>query len=238
MSLAVLTDNLGFRYSNAKSFLFRQVNLRVSHGEIVAIAGASGSGKSTLCKCISGIIPHIENGVIEGNAHILDTATTALQMWQIAHKLGIIFQNPETQLFTTCVEDEIAFSLENFGYDPVEIDRIIDQTLDIVGLADKRFANPAELSGGEKQLIAIAAVLAPSPEILIFDEAMSQLDQLGKSRISELIIRLKKSDKCIIMIEHDKENMKIADTVKFLTKTGLIEVSSGLEELLLADNSL
>lgn len=216
MSVVIELRNLKFKYSENDEYLLRGIDLKVDKGEVIAIVGLSGIGKSTLCYCLSGIIPKIKKGFIEGEVFLKGISTKELNISEIAGFLGIVFQNPDTQLFSPTVEDEIAFGPENFGIDRDEIKKRIDYTLDMVGMNKHRLKNPKKLSGGEKQLIALASVLSLNPEILIFDEVMSQLDIISKNKIKSLIKRLKLEGKTVVMVEHDFENLDVSDRVLFI----------------------
>ncbi len=218
MSNPIIIKDLTFRYPESKVLLLEQLNLTVGQGEILAVVGLSGSGKTTLCYCISGIIPHIYSGEMSGEVFLEGKLTTEMKLPEIATRLGIVFQNPETQLFFPVVEDEIAFGPENLCLERKEIGRRIDEVLQLTGIAEKRYENPQYLSGGQKQLLALASVLSLKPYILIFDEVMSQIDKNGRQAIKEIILALKKQGKTIIMVEHDYENLDIADRIAVLEK--------------------
>ncbi|NLZ93606.1 MAG: ABC transporter ATP-binding protein [Firmicutes bacterium] len=226
MTLPIVVKDLSFQYENDATKILRHLNLSVDKGEIVAIVGLSGIGKSTLCYCLSGIIPHVYGGIMEGEVLLNGKSTRDLTLPAIATTLGIVFQNPDHQLFSFSVEDEIAFGPENLCVPKEEITRRIDEVLEKVGMKEFRHANPHQLSGGQRQLIALAAVLSLQPEILIFDEAMSQIDIYGKKMVKEMILRLQAEGKTIVMIEHDLENLQIADRVLVL-KGGKLEPFTG-----------
>ncbi|ACB83932.1 energy-coupling factor ABC transporter ATP-binding protein [Natranaerobius thermophilus] len=228
MSFPVEINNLGFRFPSNSSDLLQNINLKVKEGEVLAIVGLSGCGKSTLCYCISGIIPLIKQGVMEGEVLINGRSTQELSLSQIATNLGIVFQNPETQLFSPTVEDEIAFGPENLCFARDAIEKRVDESLKKVGMEQQRYKNPHHLSGGQKQLIALASVLSLNPKILIFDEAMSKLDPDGKKMIKDLIIDLKNEGRTIIMVEHDMANLNIADRVKLLDGGKLTDFTGSL----------
>lgn len=205
-----------FSFPGREKPLLKGINLSVSKGEVLAVVGLSGSGKSTLCYCMSGIIPLIKKGTLEGEVLIKDVPASKMTIPQISKSLGIVFQNPDNQLFSPTVEDEIAFGPENFALPREEIAERIKRVLEMTGIEKHRYKNPRQLSGGEKQLVALSAVLSLDPDILIFDEAMSQLDTEGKARIKELILRLRKEGKTIVMVEHDPDNLHVADRIKLL----------------------
>lgn len=208
---AVEVNNLSFKYKNAKEKILDNINLVVNEGEILAVLGPSGCGKSTLCNCICGLIPNVYTGEYSGEVKILGQNIKTMKLAEIATKVGIIFQNPATQLFSPTIEDELAFGPENLCVDRDEIGRRIDSVLKIIDMEKYRYENPNMLSGGQQQLIAIASVLMLNPQILVCDEIMSWIDADGKRIIKNLLIKFKEQGKTIIMVDHDKENSIIAD---------------------------
>ena len=136
----------------------------------------SGIGKSTLCYCLSGIIPHVYGGVMEGQVYLNGRDTRDLTLPQIATTLGIVFQNPDNQLFSFTVEDEVAFGPENLCLPPEEIEHRITDALKKVGMSEFRHANPQQLSGGQRQLIALASVLTTAGNSFFDDHVANRLD--------------------------------------------------------------
>lgn len=207
MDYAIQIDNLWWRYAISERWSLGGVNLSIRRGEFLAIVGPSGAGKSTLCLCLTGLIPHLTRGTIKGRVLVegQDTLTTPLS--EITRKVGIVFQDPESQFITMSVEDEIAFPLENVGVpreDMIErISKVMDETR-ISGLKDKY---PHELSGGQKQRVAIASFLALRPDILVLDEPTSDLDPLGKSEVFAVLAGLKAAGTTLIVIEHNTEEL-------------------------------
>ncbi len=216
--------NLTFGYEDRP--LIENVDIGLSRGECIALTGPSGCGKSTLCYILSGIIPRSINGEYEGDVNIFAKNIKELSLEEITSFIGIVFQNPDSQLFSPTVEDELAFGPENMCLPIDEIKNRIDYALEKVGMEKYRLANPAQLSGGQKQLIALAAVLVLKPEILIFDEALSQLDSEATLMVSKVVEELKKDGKSIIMVEHDNENLKYADRVFTFRDRKLVEVDN------------
>lgn len=218
--------NLNFQYAGKKYKILQDINLQVHKGEVLAIVGLSGSGKSTLCYCMCGIIPHVFQGTVEGEVLLFGKSVKNMELAAVATKVGIVFQDPDAQLFSPTVEDEIAFGPENLCLDREEIGERIFEAIQDVSMEKHRYSNPHYLSGGQKQLIALASVLSLEPEVLVFDESMAQIDVEGKKLIKEKIRQLKKDGKTIIMIEHDFENLDIADRIMVLKK-GELEVFQG-----------
>ena len=223
MTLPIMVNDLSFRYQGSKKEILTGINITVNQGEILAIVGLSGSGKSTLCYCISGIIPHIYQGELSGEVLLKGSSTRSLSLPRIATQLGIVFQNPETQLFFPIVEDEVAFGPENLCLAREEIGQRLAQVLELTGMERQRYSNPQHLSGGQKQLIALSSVLSLRPDILVFDEVMAQLDPAGKELIKNMILNLKEQGKTVVMIDHDCDNLVIADKVKILKQGRLLD---------------
>lgn len=218
--------DLWYSYPGGREDILKGINLTVDRGQVLAVVGLSGSGKSTLCYCMSGIVPHIYSGNLRGQALIKGTPTANMKIPEIATKLGIVFQEPDNQLFSPTVEDEVVFGPENLCLSREEIGERLETALRQVGMEDFRNNSPNQLSGGQKQLIALASVLSLDPEILIFDEAMSQIDAQGKAAIKGVIRDLKQRGKTIVMIEHDFENLDVADKV-LLLRDGVLQPFKG-----------
>jgi energy-coupling factor transporter ATP-binding protein EcfA2 len=179
-----------FTYNGAEKSALNKINLTIEDGQFVLITGASGGGKSTLCRCFNGLVPHFYGGRISGRAEVQGMDILKTPPRELATKVGMVFQDPENQLVTSDVEREIAFGLENLGYPRNLIARRIEEVLDTVGIAQLRFARNQELSGGEKQKVAIASVLALHPEILVLDEPTSELDPQSAEEVLRLLERL------------------------------------------------
>ena len=222
MNCPVKIKDLCFRYDRDGKNILNNISLEAKRGEITAIMGPSGSGKSTLCYCIMGIIPHIYGGELSGEVHIFNEPVRGMKVPEIATKAGIIFQDPDTQLFSPTVEDDIAFGPENLCIERAEISRRIGESLGLVGMDKYRYSDPDRLSGGEKQLIAIASVLSLHPEVIIFDEAISQLDEESKYRVKSTIKELKNEGKTVIVVEHETGNLDIADRL-FILEDGALK---------------
>ncbi len=221
MKPLIEAKQLSFGYSNQSPPLFEQVDLQVFSGEVVALVGKSGAGKSTLCHCLAGIIPHLIQGQISGQVWVDDLLTTDSNLPTLAQRVGAVFQDPDMQLFMPTVEDEVAFGLENLCLPPPEIGERIEQCLQLVGMSEQRLCHPHQLSGGEKQRVALAAVLAMNPQALILDEAFSQLDRTGRDALKQIMWQLRDAGKAIVMVEHDWSNLDVADRVLVLKERRL-----------------
>jgi len=199
----IVTENLTYTYPNSNEATLKDIDLEVKKGEFVLITGKSGCGKSTLARCMNGLIPHLFGGNMDGKVLIHGKNTKKHPTWELARHIGLVFQNPESQLFTLAVEDEVAFGPENFGVPREDIEKRVDWTLTSVGMNEFRFKPVFNLSDGQKQRVAIAANLSILPDILVLDEPTSNLDAKGAREVFGVLKYLKEEHKkTIILIEH------------------------------------
>jgi energy-coupling factor transport system ATP-binding protein len=157
---------------------------------------------------------------MSGSVRLFGKPVGEYKQHELAQSIGIVFQNPETQLFCDTVEDEVAFGLENICLSRDEMAVRIEESLRLTGLEKYRFTSPKHLSGGQKQLTALAAVLALKPQILLFDESFSQLDEAGRRQLSAHVIALRDSGRTIVMVDHDAGNLAAAQTILKLGGVG------------------
>jgi energy-coupling factor transporter ATPase len=197
------TENLTYTYPGAAKPSITDVSVKIEQAEFTLITGPSGCGKTTLCRCFNGLIPHFYQGELKGKliANGLDVAKHPTH--ELAKHVGLVFQNPENQLFALSVEKDVAFGLENLGVPRDEIRRRVDEAMKITGTYDLRDRPPHELSGGQQQRVAIASVLAMQPEVIVLDEPTSFLDPLSAKKIFEVIDNLNRSlGITVILVEH------------------------------------
>ncbi|AOT69555.1 ABC transporter ATP-binding protein [Geosporobacter ferrireducens] len=213
---AVEIRDLSFKYKGSKENILKNINLEIKKGEITAIVGKSGCGKSTLCRCICGLIPRVYPGKLSGDVLLFGEHIKDMNLAQIVPVVGMIFQNPSTQLFSPTIEDELAFGPENLCVDREEIGKRMNAMLEVIHMEDYRYENPNHLSGGQQQLIAIASVLMLNPKILICDEIMSWIDEDGRDVVKKVLLKLKREGKTIIMVDHNTENIEIADKIIYV----------------------
>jgi energy-coupling factor transport system ATP-binding protein len=214
---AVVVQDLTYRYRTGGPVVLQEINFQVSRGEIVAVTGLSGCGKSTLCFCLNGIIPHCWGGKMTGEVLVNGKNTREHKVARLALEVGLVFQNPDAQLFSPTVEDEIAFAPENMCLPPDRIRERVEYVIAFLGIDALREANPYHLSGGEKHLVALAAVLALDPPILVLDEVMSQLDTESKKKIAAVLEKLRGQGKTIIAVEHDLQTVAFTDRLMVLS---------------------
>ena len=183
--------DVSFQYPQAEQFLFKNVNLRIPANSLTLLSGPSGSGKSTLLRCINGLVPHFSGGAIAGEISVCGLDPIDLGPEKMAATVGLVFQEPEAQFVYDTVEDEIAFSLENFGLPRADMHRRVQEIIHALGLDSLRTRTLNSLSGGEKQKVALASVMAHSPKVLLLDEPTSQLDPATAEGFLEFLLGLK-----------------------------------------------
>ena len=220
-------EDVTFSYPNSSSSALKSVNLTIPEGAFVAVLGANGSGKSTLTKLLNAILtPSAGSVLIDGL-----NSRSKPDIFAIRSKVGVVFQNPDTQIICDTVEDEIAFGLENMGLDVSEMHRRIDLSLQFTGLSSLKDTNPQRLSGGQKQMVCIASVLAMQPKYLVLDEATSMLDPNGRKMVLDFVEKLHSTlGLAVIMITHNIEECLHADKVVVLDK-GQVSFEGSVKEL-------
>ncbi|MCL1827872.1 MAG: energy-coupling factor ABC transporter ATP-binding protein [Oscillospiraceae bacterium] len=233
---AVEVKNLSFSYGNGKPVL-RDVSFSVSPGEIFVIAGLSGSGKTTLCNILCGVIPHAVKGEITGEVTVANIKPAAAGLSETALRAGMVFQDADSQIICTTVEDELAFGPENLCMPPDEIRRAVDEMLAEFGLGEVRDLDPARLSGGEKKLLTIASALILDPPVLILDEPMSGLDEEGRIQVRTAIEKQRSRGKTVITVEHDLKLVTYADRW-LLLKDGGVAACDTPDKILSRENLL
>lgn len=203
MTSAISFKEFSFSYKGSKQAL-TNIDFAVPHGSFTVIAGLNGAGKTSLCYAVSGLVPHYFGGALSGSVAVAGLNTLQTEVSQLAEKVGTVLEDYECQLVTMTVEEEVAFSLENRGVDPQSMGPIIEETLSLVGLAGLEKREVSSLSGGQKQRLAIAAALAPKPEILVLDEPASALDPEGAEELYALLARLnRETELTLLIVEHD-----------------------------------
>jgi energy-coupling factor transport system ATP-binding protein len=223
--LAVQLIDLSFRYRGEKKQALEGISLDIPRGEFLTVMGASEAGKSTLATCLNGLIPHYMRGKLKGEVLIQGRKTTDLTVPELAEVVGIVFQDFEAQLFSTNVELEVAFGPENFAVPWDEIKRRIDENLSYVGLEAFRNRPPFTLSGGQKQKLAVASVLAMKPKILVMDEPTTDLDPISKQGIFDITNKLRlQDDITLIVVEHETEETLNANRIALIQAGKLVKV--------------
>lgn len=218
MENIIKIDNLYFQYPHGEDeepkLAIKGVSLEIEEGSFTAIIGQNGSGKSTLAKNLNGLLLPSHGAVYVSGMDTRDED----KIWDIRQTAGMVFQNPDNQLVSAIVEDDVAFGPENIGIDPVEIKARVDEALDAVKMGKYKRKAPHLLSGGQKQRIAIAGVVAIRPRCIIFDEPTAMLDPRGRKDIMEIIEKLHREGITVILITHFMDEAVKADRVVIMNK--------------------
>lgn len=213
-------DNLTYSYPRSPRPALQDISLKVEKGEFIGITGPTGAGKTTLACCLNGIIPHFQGGSIRGRILLQGQPIFSRSPARISRLVGSVFQDPEAQIISTEVEQELAFGLENLGFPPGEIRKRIDKSLDLTGTAHLLNRPTAALSGGQKQRVAIAAALAMLPEILLLDEPTSELDPVGTEEIFRVLSQLNKDHGITVIIIEQKTDQLAAHAKRIAVLDG------------------
>lgn len=222
MTNIITVNNLFFKYdSNQTHYQLENVSFHVKQGEWLSIIGHNGSGKSTTVRLIDGLL-EAESGqiIIDGQELTEDN------VWELRHKIGMVFQNPDNQFVGATVEDDVAFGLENKGIPLKDMKERVGQALDLVGMSEFKMREPARLSGGQKQRVAIAGAVAMRPQVIILDEATSMFDPEGRLELIRTIRAIRqKYNLTVISITHDLDEVALSDRV-IVMKNGKVESTS------------
>lgn len=212
-------QNVSYAYEDAAAKALNNVSLTINDGEFVAVVGHNGSGKSTLAKHLNALLLPTEGKVLVDGMDTADEADTL----SIRQRVGMVFQNPDNQLVTTIVEEDVAFGPENIGVPGSEIRTRVDRALAAVGMEKYAHSAPNMLSGGQKQRIAIAGMLAMQPKVLVLDEATAMLDPKGRRDIIDLVTKLHRENGItVVMITQYMEEVIGADRVAVMSGGELI----------------
>ena len=206
-SLPLQVENLTFSYRDREETAIREINFSVNPGEVLLVAGASGCGKTTLVRCINGLIPRSYKGAMTGRVLVHGEDTEKWPLSRISQHIGTVLQDPERQILGTKVINEVAFGLENLGMSRPEIIARADEALDYLNITHLRERETFNLSGGEKQKVALAGVLAMRPSILLLDEPLASLDPASAIETLEMVRKMADEGMSIVMIEHRVEDV-------------------------------
>lgn len=219
MDNIIKIKNLRFRYDsdseNPSPEILKGIDLDIKKGEFVAVLGHNGSGKSTLAKHLNGILTATSGTVtVDG----IDTADES-KLFELRQRAGMVFQNPDNQIVSSIVEEDVAFALENLGVPYEEMRRRVDEALKAVNMYDYRLHSPAQLSGGQKQRVAIAGIIAMRPKCIILDEPTAMLDPQGRKEVLSAIHRMNREyGITIVLITHYMDEAAQCDRVVVIDK--------------------
>jgi energy-coupling factor transport system ATP-binding protein len=211
--------NVGFQYVGAEKVALKNISLSIQKGEVVAIVGHNGSGKSTLCKMFNALLIPAEGTVTVDGMNTCDEAN----LLEIRRRVGMVFQNPDNQLVTTIVEEDVGFGPENLGVPPSEIRVRVSEALNEVEMSEYAEKASHALSGGQKQRVAIAGLLAMQPEVLVLDEATAMLDPRGREEVLSTVKKLNQErGMTVVMITQFMEEALDANRVFVLSEGRLV----------------
>jgi energy-coupling factor transport system ATP-binding protein len=224
----IQVNDVHYTYLNGVEAL-KGVSLKIENGDFLAIMGQNGAGKTTLVKHFNGLLKPSQGNVLVNG---VDTAKTSVA--KLSRNVGFVFQNPDHQLFSETVEQEIAFALRNFGFDENTIEKRITWALNLLSLTQYRKTSPFMLSGGERKRVALASVLAWDPETLILDEPTIGQDYEQKEKLRQFILQMKTQKKTTIIVTHDVEFVAECNPRVVLMLDGKI-IADGEAEKILTD---
>jgi energy-coupling factor transport system ATP-binding protein len=220
-----------FSYPNNVEAL-KGVSITIKDGEFVAIMGQNGAGKSTFVKHFNGLLKPT-SGTVRANG----VETTKTSVATLARNVGFVFQNPDHQLFSETVEEEIAFALKNFGFEAEVIEKRVTWALNLLSLTQYRKTSPFLLSGGERKRVALASVLAWDPQTLILDEPTIGQDHEQKEKLRQFILQMQTQGKTVVIVTHDVEFVAESNPRVVLMKEGNV-VADGIGKDILTDPAL
>jgi energy-coupling factor transport system ATP-binding protein len=203
----LVVEDLTFRYRDRGSPAIRGISFSASAGEILLIAGASGCGKTTLIRAINGLVPRSYKGEVSGRVIVFGESTSGWRLSRVSQKVGTVLQDPERQILGTKVLNEVAFGLENLGLSRREISERVDEALGLLGISALRDRDTFNLSGGEKQKVALAGVLAMRPGILLLDEPLASLDPASARDSLDMVRKLANDGMTVLLVEHRVEDV-------------------------------
>lgn len=222
----LIVEDLKYRYPLAEDLALRGISFEVMQGEFIGVIGENGSGKSTLCQALVGLVPHFYKGAYGGKVVSCGMEVRKSDVAQIATKVGLVFQNPFTQITGSklTVYEEIAFGLENIGIKRSEMKHRIKYALELLGIYEFKDKNPFDLSGGQMQRMAIAGIIAMKPDVIVLDEPTSQLDPQGSEEVFQAVQNLSYEGMTVIMVEHKVEKIAAySDKVLLLSDGKLVD---------------
>jgi len=222
----ITLENVSWAYSRARDWALKNISMTIGEGECIAVMGENGAGKTTFCRLLNGLIPHSLDGKLLGTVTVDGVLTNSCTVARLAEKVGMAFEDPQSQLFTAKVSDEIAFALENMRRPAAEIREKVRRALEIAGLSAYADYAPSALSGGQKQRLAIAAAVAMAEKILVLDEPASQLDPAGAREVLSLIRDLRGRLTVVMTTNSGEEAAEFADRICVLKNGSLAALDS------------
>ncbi|MGI5854197.1 MAG: ABC transporter ATP-binding protein [Bacillota bacterium] len=232
MGTIISLQDVSFNYEKTKRKVLKGINIDINEGEFVVITGPTGAGKTTLCETLNGVIPNFIKGDLTGTITVDGLNASKTPVYQMASRIGMVFQDPDTQLFGMTVEEDLAFGPANLGLSFEEVMQRVERSYNDLKIGDLKDRKPFELSGGQKQSVSIGGVYAMLPKIIVFDEPTSMLDPIGKERVFSIVKDINKQyGITIVLVEHEmNEIVKHADKVIVMNK-GEVRLQGSVEEV-------
>ena len=230
---AVETIDLSCRYPGTERPALDRVTLGLAAGTVTLVMGATGAGKSTLARCLARLVPCFTAAEVTGDVRLAGASIVGRSVGELAGVLGMVFQDFEAQLFSTDVTQEVVFGLEHTGVPPADMPARVAAALEAVGLAGFEDRDPTTLSGGEKQRLAVAGLLALRPDVLVLDEPTTDLDPVGRRDVLRVLDRVTATGCTVLLIEHDGAAIEHADAVVLLHDGRM--VAAGAPKAVLGD---
>jgi energy-coupling factor transport system ATP-binding protein len=225
---------MGVTFADSSAPVLSGVDLTIPEGELALVVGRTGSGKTTLLRALNGLVPHFSGGTLHGRVRVDGRDTREHRPRDLADVVGYVGQDPLAGFVTDTVEDELAYGMESLGLPASVMRKRVEETLDLLGLADVRDRPVTDLSGGQQQRVAIARALAISPRLMLFDEPTSALDPELVAEVLAVIRRLAEGGMTMIVVTHEvRFAREVADRVFFMDQGRIVE--EGLPEEILVN---
>ena len=235
MTSIVQVQDAAYRYPQNSHGLAR-ISLSIEAGSRLLVTGPSGCGKSTFARCLTGLIPHLYHGTLEGELYLDGLRTSETPLWHLAEKAGLVFQNPAAQMLAHSVEEEIVFGLENLGLPRHTVSERLEESLARFGLQGMRHRSPQTLSGGEQQKLALAAITARRPPVLVLDEPLSMLDSTAAMELVTHLANLAETGTTVVVCEHRQEFLRPIEYLHTVFLAGPMPQEAAVPELTLCPN--
>ena len=233
----IVFDGVGVRYPDAAGPVLRDVDLRIPEGDLCVVVGRTGTGKSTLLGAVNGLVPHFTGGTLTGEVRVDGRSTRRVRPRDLAGTVGYVGQDPLSGFVTDTVEDEIAYGMEQLGLGAATMRKRVEETLDLLGIAELRRRPLGDLSGGQQQRVAIASVLAAHPQVLVLDEPTSALDPTAAQDVlAALVALVHDTGMTVVLAEHRLERvMHVADSMVWVRGDGTVTEGAPEDVLAVSD---
>ncbi len=222
----IKVENVSFKYDNERPYVLKNISMEIPQGKVIAIVGHNGSGKSTLARLFNALLTPTKGKVFVDQLDVSEKQN----LFEVRKRVGMVFQNPDNQIVSSIVEDDVAFGPENLGIKREEIAKRIDFALSAVGMTEFKKRAPTKLSGGQKQRIAIAGALAIQPDVLVLDESTAMLDPKGRDEVMDVVMKLnEENETTVVLITHYMEEVVQADEVYVMCNGEIIDKGTPAE---------